>query len=236
MCSPEHGTCVRDDSKGSTLNKCVCHEGTNWNESRPVGLNCELVAECHFFVPDARTIASLPATPGASVLMDTEFRDLGVQLPYFDQVELEKAMMMHHRPIYVNAINEDSMYLKAFMIFTGRRWGIFMAPHYSDPANKTIEIEGFKRFLLENDSANKPVQTMRNIRLVYPTFEPLFFTLPVNYGEESYHKQDGIPWVGTEEAAASVIFSRKADDDQQLPVRFLCSDCVSDGLCGTSQP
>jgi hypothetical protein len=54
MCSPEHGTCVRDDSKGSTLNKCECHEVINWNESRPVGLNCELVAECHLFAPDVR--------------------------------------------------------------------------------------------------------------------------------------------------------------------------------------
>jgi hypothetical protein len=150
---------------------------------------------------------------------------------------LEKAMMMHYRPIYVSETDEtDGDYLNAFMLFTGRRWGIFMAPDDFDPANKTIEREEFRRFFVENDSTNKPVETMKNIRLVYSSFEPIFFSLPLNYGEEFYHKQAGTPWVGTEEAEASVIFSRYADDSQQLPVRFLCSDCVRCGLCGTSQP
>jgi hypothetical protein len=229
LCKPEHGTCARDDSAGSTLNKCVCHEPLSWNDSRPVGLNCDLVAQCHYFAPDRRTTDLLTAIPGASFLTNLEFYDLGM----FNET-LDKSMTMHHQPIYwgwgENEADTDSttLYLSAFMMFTGRRWALFAAPHSEQDA-KFIEREEFMSFLRENDSANKPIQTMKNISLMYGNFEPVFFTMPVNYGGEFYGRQDGIPWVLTGKAEEFTVMSRHADDSQQLPVRYLCSDCVSGG-------
>jgi hypothetical protein len=222
ICKPENGKCARDDSTGNNLNKCVCHETLGWNDSRPVGLNCDLVAQCHFFSPDKRTTDSLSSIAGAAFLESTEFSDVGIG--YDDNGTLthhDNTIMMQHRPIYVNGRN-----ISAFMMFTGRRWVIFTSQS-SKQSNQTIDREEFKRFLLENDSANKPVQTLKNINLMYSNFEPLFFTTPLNYGEEAYERQDGINWVLTEKAEESTVVSRHADDSQQLPVRFLCSDCVS---------
>jgi hypothetical protein len=222
ICKPEHGTCIRDDRKGSSVNKCVCHETLGWNDSRPVGVNCDLVAECHFFAPDKRTTGSLSAIAGAALLESAEFSDIGiVHDDNGTMTHLDNTIMMHHRPIYVDGRN-----ISAFMMFTGRRWVIFTS-QASKQSNQTIEREEFKRFLRENDSANKPVQTLKNIVQMYSNFEPLFFTTPMNFGEEAYERQDGINWVLTEKAEDATVLSRHADDSQQLPVRFLCSDCVS---------
>jgi hypothetical protein len=234
ICNPEHGSCARDDSKGSTLNKCVCHEALTWNASRPVGLNCELVADCHFFAIDTSIDDSLSPIPGASFLKNLEFHDLGLDVVNDTSPELEQGMMMHHRPIY--GIHDEAMkeetYLNAFMMFTGRRWGLFTALlGAEEQGNAAIKREEFIKFLIDNDSANKPIQTLKNISLTYSHFEPRFFTLPMNYGEESYDRWDGIPWVGTKKAGKhterDTIISRFPDDNKQLPVRYLCSDCVS---------
>jgi hypothetical protein len=227
LCKPENGTCVRDDNRGSTLNKCVCRENLGQNESRPVGLNCDLMAACDLLAPDLRTTDLLPAIPGASFLKYTEFARLRF---YFDQVEDENSTMMHHRPIYAAlGEGENETYpfsFSSFMMFTGRRWTIFAAPAES---RQFIDVEEFVGFLRDNDVANKPVQTLKNISQSYSSFEPIFFTMPVNYGGESYHRETGIPWVQTEKLDNYKVISHRADDSQQLPVRYLCSDCVSSG-------
>jgi hypothetical protein len=55
---------------------------------------------------------------------------------------------------------------------------------------------------------------MNNIRLVYHTFEPLFFTLPVNSMLRS-PTTNRMAFLGLgQEADAFMIFSRYADDSQ----------------------
>jgi hypothetical protein len=222
ICNPEHGTCARDDSKGSTLNKCVCHKFPDWSttrKSRPIGLNCDLVAQCQYFAPDKRTTEKLPGIPGASYLIDLQFVDLG------RDIELENATMMHQQPIYIDVSSLNSSYMNALMMFTGRRWVIFTAP--DDSEEPVIDIYEFAEFLQANDAEHKPVQTLRNFSKTYSSFEPIFFSVPLNYGGESYNREAGVPWVLTEKEENYTILSRHADDSQPLQVRYLCSDCVS---------
>jgi hypothetical protein len=225
ICNPENGTCVRDDSKGSTVNRCVCRkdpENTTQATHR-VGLNCELVAQCDFFAPDERTTEKLLTIPGASALVGTEFKDLGIDAGE----EYENATMMHHQPIFVEFAQGDEN-LTAFKMFTGRRWVIFKASQGSEDAIALVE---FLEFLHENDAANNPVQTLKKISSTYGSFQPLFFTAPVNHVGESYHRGEaGVTWGMAEKAEEYTILSRRPDDSRQLPVRYLCSDCVSYGL------
>jgi hypothetical protein len=234
ICNPEHGTCVRDDSEGSTLNKCVCNRPTisetdwvGWNASRPIGLNCELMGECFYQAPDRRTTDSLPTITGADFLRDLEFYAL---ITEFIGLEDENATMMHHRFIYASwlgGVADDSATppnLTGFMMFTGRRWAMFASP---PDAGQSINTQDFMTFLRDNDPANKPVQTLKNISMTYASFKPLFFSMPVNYGGESYHEETGIPWVLTDELEDYTVISRRADDAQTLPIRYLCTSCVS---------
>jgi hypothetical protein len=81
-----------------------------------------------------------------------------------------KGMMMHHLPIYTTlefgvANNILAVYLTGIMMFTGRRLLLVLKP--SDESIKPIEREEFIQFLQDNDSANNPVQTLKNLGLKY---------------------------------------------------------------------
>jgi hypothetical protein len=62
--------------------------------------------------------------------------------------------------------------------------------------------------------------------MMYSTFQQIFFTVPLNYGEEAHFREAGAPWVLTEKEENYTILSRHADDSQQVQVQYLCSDCV----------
>jgi hypothetical protein len=106
--------------------------------------------------------------PGAAFLLSVEFVTQGM-----------KGMMMHHLPIYTTlefgvANNILAVYLTGIMMVIGRRC-LVLKP--SDKSIKPIEREEFIQFLQDNDSANNPVQTLKNLGLKY-NLVPLLFSMP----------------------------------------------------------
>ena len=231
ICKPENGKCVRDDSKGSKVNKCQCHNNNIENQNKTVGLNCDIQVTCHYQKIDKTTTDLLSVIPGASYFINSEFWSvdsliLQMNITFDDNFDVD-TMLMHNRPIYLSYTDNPG-----FMIFTGRRWVLFSSEILDvSEGLSSVYAEKFRNdfitFLHHNDPANKPFETLKNISLTFTNHTPLFFSMPVNYGGEFYQKEFGIPWVQAAELENYAILSARPDDGQPLGVRYLCSDCVS---------
>ena len=210
--------CNNEICKGecdTARNLCVC----NMTEPLQLGLNCELPEDCGYYNIDYRTRDSLSSIPGTSVFFDNEFAG------YRDE---NFTLMTYQRAVYIPFNKADLNFaepISAFIVFTGRRWIIFSHPQ-EEISNLTVDT--FVQFFLDNDSTNKPVQTLKNMSKTFTDFSPLFFSDPVNYGGENYDaKPSGVGWVLAAQIANYSVVSHGPDSAQPATAKFLCSDCVS---------
>ena len=230
-----------DCTEGEVTDEYTCKDNYRICNESHIGFECESVpADCRYYGLDLRTKGGLLNFPNANFFVNFEFQVLG-NITVFD------------REIYVpfqynGADDEEKM--KAFILFTGRRWAI-MGPRETEDPDTTVA--DFKDFLYSKQNFttfrnnlmmdeiirmfrdDKPNADLKSRHYIvnnsFRSYQPLYFSTPVDYGTPSYSFDPAdVQWavaepIDEELRGPNSLFEMRPNDDDVITARYLCSDC-----------
>ena len=186
-----HGQCVD--------NECVC-------ESHRVGIACEYPFPCTKLALDERT-RPFPYVPGGYHLPATNY-DLLLD-------NSSRPVMVYSQPVYVARVPNTELALNV-ILFTGRRWGLFLNLEFDDAS------------LDEQQRPGLPSYLPGDFHSWFSKYRLYFFSNPMDYGSPS---DNGNPaehlwfksrrWLSIGDRSLY-----RVDTNQPLSTVLLCPECV----------
>ncbi|CAB9517477.1 Neurogenic locus notch homolog protein 4 [Seminavis robusta] len=203
-----HGTCDN--------NQCVCNEGR-------IGVNCEYPIPCPRLALDTRT-EPLPYAEGGLFVPPTDYE----LLTYGND---SIPILVYNKPVYFARLGKSGVPVTVIM-FTGRRWGLFLNLEFYD-ANELQQLK-------ENLHTYLPV----DFHTFYSTHKVYFFTDPMDLGSPS----DGASPVDLQWYHSRKLLNLgtrslyRVDHNQPTNTVFLCpvcqpvvNNCLNGGTCVTPE-